>query len=282
MLVPLLQVRDLSVQMGQSGRLALDHVSFDLFPGEALGVLGESGAGKTTLARSLIRLLSPGLRVTTGAIRFRGQDLIGVSERRLRQIRGAQIALISQEPELALNPVIPVVEQVAEVLRAHSRDRRKTLRDEARSMLSAAGLPDACLFSAYPHQLSGGQRQRVVIAQALIAKPCLLIADEPTSSLDNVVQAEVLSLLKEWKSRLQLAVIFITHNPALLAGFADRVMVMHRGSIVEAGAFETIRLEPRHPYTRELWKSIPPLPPHCVGASSDEVKPDMCRSQYGG
>ncbi len=280
--VPLLQVRDLSVQLCRSAKLALDRISFDLLPGETLGIVGESGAGKTTLARSLIQLLPPGLRVTAGAILFNGKDLIGASERELRQVRGAQISLIAQEPELALNPVIPAGEQVAEVLRAHSSYGRKRLRAEAQSMLSAAGLADPRLYSAYAHQLSGGQRQRVVIAQALISKPSLLIADEPTSSLDNVVQAEVLRLLKEWKSRLQLAVIFITHNPALLVGLADRVLVMREGSVVEGDSFEIIRRRPRHPYTRELWKSIPPLPLHTPDAGKDQAGLGVRRLPYGG
>jgi ABC-type glutathione transport system ATPase component len=280
--VPLLQVRDLCVQLGQSGKLALDHISFDLVPGETLGVLGESGAGKTTLARSLIQLLPSGLRMTSGAIQFNGKDLLRASERQLRQLRGAEISLICQEPELALNPVIPAGKQVAEVLRAHSTYDRHTLRAQAQSMLSAAGLDDPRVYAAYPHQLSGGQRQRVVIAQALISKPSLLIADEPTSSLDNIVQDEILALLKDWKNRLQLAVIFITHNPALLAGFADRVMVMSSGRIVEVETFETICRNPSHPYTRNLWKSIPPLPPHFVSETNDEAALGAPRLQYGG
>lgn len=149
-------------------------------------------------------------------------------------------------------------------------------------MLFAAGLADPRLYSAYPHQLSGGQRQRVVIAQALISRPSLLIADEPTSSLDNVVQAEVLRLLKEWKSRLELAVIFITHNPALLVGFADRVLVMREGSVVEADNLDVIHQRARHPYTRELWKSIPPLPPLIPEASRDEAGLGVRRLRYGG
>lgn len=280
--VPLLQVRDLSVQLCQSGKLALDGIGFDLLRGETLGVLGESGAGKTTLARSLIQLLPRAFQAIAGAIVFNGEELLGAGERRLRQVRGAQISLISQEPELALNPVIPVGEQVAEVLRAHSSYGRQRLREEAQSMLSGAGLADPRLFSAYPHQLSGGQRQRVVIAQALISKPSLLIADEPTSALDNVVQAEVLRLLKEWKSRLQLSIMFITHNPALLAGFADRVLVMRGGCVVEADTFERICRQPRHPYTRELWNAIPPLPPYTPGTRTDQAELDVSRLRYGG
>ncbi len=257
---PLLQVRELTVEFRSSPAPAVRQVNFDLAPGEAVGLLGESGSGKTTLARSLIRLLPPTSRIVSGSIRFRGTEILCAGERELQRIRGAQMALIFQEPELALNPVIPAGEQVAEVLRAHSSIDRRSCRAHVRSMLAAVGLPDADLYSAFPHQLSGGQRQRVVIAQALICKPSLLIADEPTSALDNVVQAEVLDLLRELRARFGLGLIFITHNPALLSRLADRVMVMLEGCIVEAGTFEQIYWHPRHPYTRALLKSIPPAP----------------------
>ena len=256
---PLLQVRHLTVEQREPGKAVLDGVSFDLGPGETVGVLGNSGAGKTTLARAFLRLLSTTLRVTGGTVLFCGNDLLCATAHQLRQIRGAQISLIHQEPELVLNPVIRVGEQVVEVLRAHAKHDQRKLRAEAQAMLAAVGLPDRDIYFAYPHQLSGGQRQRVVIAQALVAKPALLIADEPTSALDNVAQAAILDLLKDCKRRYGLAVLFITHNPPLLSGLADRVMVIHEGHIVESSTFDQVCWEPSHPYTKDLWRAIAPI-----------------------
>lgn len=275
---PLLQVRDLTVARRSPPGVIVDRVSFDLDPGQALGVLGESGSGKTSLARTVLHLLSPECRVIDGSILFRGTDMLRVSERQLDEIRGAQISLIFQEPELALNPIIPVGEQIAEVLRAHSKCHPRRRRAEVGSMLSAVGLSDPDIYSAYSHQLSGGQRQRIVIAQALISRPALLIADEPTSALDNVIQAETLGLLKKLRDRFRLALMFITHNPALLSGLADRVLVMYAGRIIESGFFQQIYWNPRHPYTKALLKSIPPVSysariplPTIAGAAPDSV-----------
>lgn len=256
---PLLQVEDLTLQFCSSSPAAVEGVSFSLHPGEAIGLLGESGAGKTTLARALLGLYPPACRVVKGSVRFRGWEILRANERELQKIRGSQISLISQEPELALNPVIPIGKQVEEVIRAHSAGKRRFCREEACSALALAGLGDDWIYSAYPHQLSGGQRQRASIAQALACKPALLVADEPTSSLDNVIQAEILDLLKQWRGRFQLALVFITHNPALLSGLADRVAVMHASRIVEEGAFEQIYWRPRHPFTKKLLNAIPPL-----------------------
>ncbi len=241
---PLLQVRDLTVGFRAPPVTAVKQVSFDLASGETVGLLGESGSGKTTLARTLLRLLPPACSTISGSIRFRGTEILRASERELQKIRGAHVALIFQEPELALNPVIPVGEQVAEVLRAHSRASRRDRRMEVRSMLAEVGLPDRDIWSAFPHQLSGGQRQRVIIAQALICRPALLIADEPTSALDNVIQREILQLLRKLRARLQLSLIFITHNPALLSGLADSVMVMRAGSLVARGNVGTLVQSP--------------------------------------
>ena len=266
MLSPLLQVQNLTLQFCSPSPAIIDGVSFFLHPGETMGLLGESGAGKTTLARALLRLLPPHCQVVSGSIRFRETEILQANERDLEKIRGAQISLIGQEPELALNPVIPVGEQVVEVLRAHSACKRQLLREAALSMLDTVGLPDRHFYSAYPHQLSGGQRQRVVIAQALACKPQLLIADEPTSALDNVIQAEILDLLKRLRDRLQLALVFITHNPALLSGLADRVAVMHSGRIVEEGPFEQVYWRPRHSFTKQLLDAIPSLQPEVTRA----------------
>ena len=180
-------------------------------------------------------------------------------ERALGHVRGAQISLISQEPELALSPVMPVSKQVDEVLRAHSPLDGHHRRAQVEEMLAAVDLP-ARTYRAYSHELSGGQRQRVVIAQALIAQPALLIADEPTSALDNVVQAEIFSLFKRLKDRLNLALILITHNPALLYGLAERVLVMHEGRIVEGGSFDQVYWNGQHHYTKTIARAMPPLP----------------------
>jgi len=180
---PLLQVEDLTLQFCSSSPAAIEGVSFSLNPGEAIGLLGESGAGKTTLARALLGLYTPACRVVKGSVRFRGGEILHANERELQMIRGAQISLINQEPELALNPAISIGEQVAEVIRAHSAGKRRFCREEARTALASAGLGDSWIYSAYPHQLSGGQRQRAAIAQALACKPALLVADEPTRAL---------------------------------------------------------------------------------------------------
>ncbi len=256
----LLQVRDLTVHLRSPAAVVLDGVGFDLAPGETVGILGESGAGKTTLAKALVRLLPPDCWAVEGSFRFRGSEILGADERQLRKIRGAQISVISQEPELSLNPVMVVGRQVDEVLRAHASLDGRSRREEVDSMLAAVGLPEPDLYRAYPHELSGGQRQRAAIALALISKPPLLIADEPTSALDNVTQAAILDLLKRLRDRLQLALVFITHNPVLLSGLADQVMVMRAGRVVEVGSFRQIFWKPNHPYTQELLRSIPPMP----------------------
>ena len=256
---PLLQVRELTARLRSTSGTVLDSVSFELAGGETIGILGESGAGKTTLAKSLIRLLSPFNWALEGSIRFRTTEILRATERELQQIRGAQISLIFQEPELALNPVLTVGKQIDEVLRAHCVWNHARRREEALLTLASVGL-EPQIIRAYPHQLSGGQRQRVAIAQSIISKPSLLIADEPTSALDNVTQAAVLTLIKTLRERFRLALVFITHNPALLNGLADRVLVMREGRIVEAGTLEQICFQPNHPYTRELLNSLPPMP----------------------
>jgi ABC-type glutathione transport system ATPase component len=256
----LLRIRDLKVRFRDCATAAVAGLDLDLSEGETIGVLGESGAGKTTLARCIIQMLPAGQAEIEGSIVFRGLDLLLASEPVRRTIRGAKIALISQEPELGLNPVIRVGEQVAEVLRAHANVNKQQRKEAVEAMLTAVGLKDREIWLAYPHQLSGGQRQRVVIAQALVSKPALLIADEPTSALDNLVQSEILHLLRELKRHLNLAVLFITHDPALLTGLADRVLVMYAGSIVETGSLQQIWSAAQHPYTASLVKSFPALP----------------------
>ncbi len=254
---PLLEVLNLSVRARSAPAIpALDNVSFQIQAGETFGILGESGAGKTTLAKVLIRLLPAETWNIDGSIRFQGQEILRAKERQLRHVRGSQMALISQEPELALNPVLTVGRQVDEVLRAHSHESRRDRREEVLEMLGEVGLADPRIYSVYPHELSGGQRQRIVIAQALIARPSLLVADEPTSALDTIAQADIIGLLKVLQERRQLSLIFITHNPALLSRLADKVLVMRNGRAVEAGSFEQIYWRPQDPYTQDLARFI--------------------------
>jgi oligopeptide/dipeptide ABC transporter ATP-binding protein len=259
----LLQVRDLTVEFFNHGgldRRAVDNVSFDIGVGETVGLLGESGCGKTTLALALTRLLPQTTRARCGSVRFRGKDLLLADECELQKVRGAEISIIFQEPGMALNPVMRVGDQIVEVLRAHTNWTRQHCQEEAESLLRQVRLSNANIYTAYPHELSGGESQRVVIAQALACKPALLIADEPTSALDNMTQAQLLTLLREMKGRLKLALFFITHNPLLLAGIANRVLIMYAGRIVEEGTLAQVLQQPRHPYTKGLLRSIPPLP----------------------
>jgi peptide/nickel transport system ATP-binding protein/oligopeptide transport system ATP-binding protein len=239
-------------------RPALTGVSFGMKPGEILGVLGESGSGKSTLAMAIVRLLPPNAHITKGAVHFEGKDLLQAELQELRQIRGGRISLISQEPSLALHPTLRVGEQVRQVLAAHTPASKSALRETTLQVLATVFPGEAERISrSYPHQLSGGQRQRVLIAQAMACGPRVIIADEPTASLDPTTQMEILGVFRTLKEKLGLAMIFITHNPALLAGFADRVMVLYGGRIIELGPAATVLTSPRHPYTKALFQSIP-------------------------
>jgi oligopeptide/dipeptide ABC transporter ATP-binding protein len=255
---PLLQVRDLAV-VYRSGRLAtpaLDGLTFDIAAGEAVGVLGESGCGKTTLGLTLLRLLPTAGHVTQGSVAFRGIDLLRLGEHQLERIRGAEISMIYQEPGMALNPVLRVGEQVAEVLRVHGPWSRARCREEAIRLLAQVGFgADMSIGEAYPHQLSAGQKQRVVIAQAIAARPALIIADEPTTSLDPVTQTEIRNLLKTLQAKLQLALLVISHDPDELAQVVDRILVMYAGHLVEAGRTQEVLETPLHPYTQGLLRS---------------------------
>jgi peptide/nickel transport system ATP-binding protein len=259
---PLLSVRGLNVKYGhdQGPVSALSGVDFDLDRGEIVGILGESGSGKSTLALSTLGLLPATARVE-GSIQFQNQDLLTVDESSWRAIRGAKISMIFQEPGLALSPVMRVGDQIAEVIRAHRPGTRKSRKQECDDRLREVGLPDVERISrAYPHQLSGGQLHRVAIAQALACHPDIVIADEATRSLDVTVQSEVMGVLREIKRKLGTALIFITHNPALLAGFADRVIVMYAGRIVEDGPVAQVFRRPLHPYTKGLLQLAPRYP----------------------
>jgi ABC-type glutathione transport system ATPase component len=253
----LLQVRELCVQyrsLRARPHLAVDRINFDIGPGEVVGLMGESGCGKTTIALGLLRLLPKDNVKVLGTISFRGQNLLAMEERALERIRGAEISMVYQEPGISLCPVLGVGDQVAEVFRAHRNWSWEQCRTEAGSMLTLVGLPGtARIFSAYPHQLSGGQLQRVVLAQALACRPALLVADEPTASLDARSQADFLLLLGELKQQFGLAILLISHTPEIQATLADRLLVMKEGWIVEEGSFEQIYRNPTHAYTRTLF-----------------------------
>jgi oligopeptide/dipeptide ABC transporter ATP-binding protein len=256
----LLRVRALTVTYSTGNRqsaAALRRVSFDIAPGEILGILGESGSGKSTLALAILGLLPANCSVE-GTILFQDEDLLQMDESRWREIRGAKISMIFQEPGLSLSPVMRVGDQIAEIIRAHRPGNGKTRKLECEAVLRGVRLSEVDrIYRAYPHQLSGGELHRVAIAQALACRPDLVIADESTRSLDVTVQTEVLNLLREINRKRGSALVFITHNPALLAGFADRVMVMYAGGIVEQGPTAQVFSRPLHPYTKGLLQLIP-------------------------
>jgi len=250
------QVRELTVtyssEHGEPVH-ALDGVSIKVRTGEIVGILGESGCGKSTLASALLRLLAPNAKCESGTILLRGRDLLNLSDRELRAIRGREISLIPQDPALSLNPVMTAGSQVGEVLRAHLPLTPQQRRERVMELFREVGFdhPEE-IYSAYPHQLSGGQRQRIAIAQAVACRPALLIADEPTSKLDATLQAEIVALLSQIRRQHGTAILVISHDPTLFAGFADRIAVMYAGRIVEVGSSAEIFGRPLHPYTQAL------------------------------
>jgi ABC-type glutathione transport system ATPase component len=245
---PLLRVSALSVDYDAAGRdvvHALHSLDFEIADGESVGVLGESGSGKSSLALALMRLLPRNARVVSGKIDYRGRGLAEFSSAQLRELRGSDVALISQEPALALNPVLPLGRQIADVLLAHRKLARQEVSERCNEMLRLVGFTDPeRILRAYPHELSGGQRQRVAIAQALVCRPRLLIADEPLSALDAATQAEILELLQLLKRDLGLAILFITHNAGVLAALADNIVVMRAGEVVVRGAMSKLQASP--------------------------------------
>ncbi len=258
-----LSVEDLEIRFatGRGEVSAVEGASFALERGEVLGIVGESGSGKSVTALSIMGLLPrPPARVAAGSIRFEGTDLLRLSEREMRRVRGPGIGMVFQEPMTSLNPVFTIGDQLMETLAAHQRLSPRARRDRAVEMLAKVGIaaPERRL-NDYPHQLSGGMRQRVMIAMALSCNPKLLIADEPTTALDVTIQAQILELLLSLRDELGMAVIIITHNMGVVAETADRVLVMYAGKIVEAAPVDTLFAKPAHPYTQGLLDSIPSL-----------------------
>ena len=258
----LLEVTDLQTQFPTRAGLvkAVDGVSFSIGEGELLGLVGESGCGKSITALSIMRLISKPGKISGGSIKFKGEELTTAATERLREIRGNDIAMIFQDPMTSLNPVFTVGEQIAEALRLHRKLDRKAAWAAAIEAMKEVSIPSPeRRVKDYPHQLSGGMRQRVMIAMALACNPELLIADEPTTALDVTIQAQILELLDELRKTRKLAVLLITHDLGVVAEVADRVCVMYTGKIVEESDVEELFENPKHPYTRGLLRSVPKL-----------------------
>ena len=258
----LLEVKNLATHFPTREGLvrAVDGVSFYLDRGELLGLVGESGCGKSMTALSVMRLVPPPGKITAGEILFAGRNLLKLSNREMRDVRGNDIAMIFQDPMTSLNPVFTVGEQIAEALRLHRRLSRRDARAGAIDAMREVAIPDPDLrVNDYPHQLSGGMRQRVMIAMALACDPKLLIADEPTTALDVTIQAQILELLNHLRKTRDLAILLITHDLGVVAEVADRVAVMYTGKIVEESPVEELFARPKHPYTEGLLRSVPKL-----------------------
>jgi peptide/nickel transport system ATP-binding protein len=257
---PILQVKDLRTQFLTDGGIvtAVDGVSFDLYPGESLGIVGESGSGKSVTALSILRLVPDPGRVVSGQVLFHNQDLLQLSGDEIRDIRGKDIAMIFQDPQSSLNPVLRTGFQIDEAMLAHGKVSKKQARERTVELLRRVRIPaPESRVKDFPHQLSGGMRQRAMIAMGLSNAPSILIADEPTTALDVTVQAQILELLGDLNRELGTAIVMITHNMGVVAGLCSRVLVMYAGQIVEQGPVEQIFDSPQHPYTWSLLRSIP-------------------------
>ena len=268
MSTPRIRMGDLLIVQGLTVRFrrrrgaltAVDGISFTLRAGETLGLVGESGAGKSTVAFAIVRLIDPPGKIVSGHVEFEGRDLLALSEREMSAVRGNRIGMIFQDPMSTLNPVYRVGDQIAEGLIVHRRLSRREARARAVESLHAVGIPSAAVRArAYPHQLSGGMQQRVTIAAAIALEPALIIADEPTTALDVTIQAQILELMAGLIERKDTSLILVTHNLAVVAEVADRVAVMYGGRIVEMGPKVAVLDQAHHPYTRGLLESIPSM-----------------------
>jgi len=296
-----LDVRDLQTHFFTDAGIvkAVDGVSFSLDAGEVLGLVGESGSGKSVTGFSILRLVDPPGRVVGGQIDFKGQDLAKLSDREMRSLRGNRIAMIFQDPMMTLNPVLRIETQMVEAVRAHDRVSPAAARDRAIRALAKVGIPSpAERLASYPHQFSGGMRQRVAIAIALLNGPDLIVADEPTTALDVTIQSQILAEVQELARETGTALIWITHDLAVVAGLADKISVMYAGRIVESGPTDAVLTAPGHPYTQGLLGSIPGhgrrgerltqipgmapnmarLPQGCAFAPRCERASDICRA----
>jgi len=270
---PLLSVQNLSIPLpeGLDRRYAVENVSYDLHAGEILCVVGESGSGKSMTANAIMGLLPSYLKPSDGRIMFRGRDLLTMSEAELERERGRSVAMVFQEPLSALNPLMTVRDQIAEVLEVHHEGNAETRDQRVLDLLHYVGLPDPMtLRDAYPFRLSGGQRQRVMIAMALALEPAMLIADEPTTALDVTTQAQILELIKRIQRAKGMGVMFVTHDFGVVADIADRVVVMERGLVVEQGTADEVLNRPKHPYTRRLIAAVPHREAHTTRPAADK------------
>ena len=259
----MIQIKNLHVQFSTyGGRVqAVRGVSFDLHKGETLAIVGESGCGKSVTSQSIMRLIpTPPGRITSGSILFKSQDLTKLSEKKMRDIRGADISMIFQDPMTALNPTLRVGEQIAENIMQHENISKEKAKEKAFEMLELVGIPNPKeRLKQYPHEFSGGMRQRIVIAMALVCNPEVLIADEPTTALDVTIQAQILELFKDIQQKTDVSIVLVTHDLGVVAQVADRVSVMYAGKIVEIGTRRDIFYTPQHPYTKGLLRSVPRL-----------------------
>ncbi|MGI5853962.1 MAG: ABC transporter ATP-binding protein [Bacillota bacterium] len=239
---------------------AVNGVSFSVAPGEALGIVGESGCGKSVTATSIMRLLPPNGKIVEGSIDFNGRDLVKLSEHEMQQVRGNEISMIFQDPMTSLNPVLKIRTQISESLQLHQHMTKAQAAKRSVELLELVGIPSPAMrVKQYPHEFSGGMRQRVMIAMALSCNPKLLIADEPTTALDVTIQAQIMDLMRELRQKLNTAIILITHDLGVVAGMCTRIQVMYAGRIIERGLPDDIYYHPKHPYTWGLLKSVPRL-----------------------
>jgi len=248
----LIRVKDLVTQFKLDNGIltAVDHVSFDIYKGESLGIVGESGCGKSVTAFSLLNLISPPGRIVSGEIFYEGEDILKKSKSEMRMFRGGKVSMVFQEPMTSLNPVFTIGNQIDEVIRIHQRVRAKESKERSIELLKLVNIPlPEQRYAEYPHQLSGGMRQRVMIAMALACNPMLLICDEPTTALDVTVQAQVLKLINKLKRQMNMSIMLITHDLAVISEIADRVIIMYAGQMVEEAKERDIFTAPMHPYT---------------------------------